>query len=116
MPEGAPLATTERLAPRSGLPTWAKGIAPLVVLVLLVAMFVRIGPVGVFRNAFPPVEQLTVERITLPRAGEMRVRVVNGGPAPVTIAQVLVATRGSSVWHDAKSGFRIPGCGASPMR
>jgi zinc transporter ZupT len=90
MPEGAPLATTERLARRSGLPTWAKGIAPLVVLVLLVAMFVGIGPVGVFRNAFPPVEQLTVERITLPRVGELRVRVVNGGPAPVTIAQVLV--------------------------
>jgi len=126
MPEGAPLATTERLAPRSGLPTWAKGIAPLVVLVLLVAMFVRIGPVGVFRNAFPPVEQLTVERITLPRAGEMRVRVVNGGPAPVTIAQVLVDDAAwtytiegdptSIVCHDAKSGFRIPGCGASPMR
>lgn len=72
------------------VPTWAKGLAPLVVLVLLVATFVRVGPVGVFRQAFPPVEELTVERITLPRPGEMRVRVVNGGPAPVTIAQVLV--------------------------
>ena len=72
------------------VPTWVKGVAPLVVLALLVAMFVRVGPVGVFRQAFPPIEELTVERITLPRAGEMRVRVVNGGPAPVTIAQVLV--------------------------
>ena len=72
------------------VPTWVKGVAPLVVLALLVAMFVRVGPVGVFRQAFPPIEELTVERITLPRAGEMRVRVVNGGPAAVTIAQVLV--------------------------
>ncbi len=91
MSEGAPPASTDDVvALPTRVPTWAKGIAPLVVLALLVAAFVRVGPIGVFQQAFPPVEELTVERITLPRAGEMRVRVVNGGPAEVTIAQVLV--------------------------
>jgi len=90
MSEGEPLTATDRASHRVAVPTWAKGIAPLVVLVLLVALFVQVGPVGVFRKAFPPLEELTVERITLPRAGELRVQVVNGGPSPVTIAQVLV--------------------------
>ncbi|MGQ0814359.1 MAG: ZIP family metal transporter, partial [Gemmatimonadota bacterium] len=72
------------------LPSWVKGLAPLLLLGLLVAMFLKVGPLGVFRQAFPPIEELTIERITLPQTGELRVRVVNGGPEPVTIAQVLV--------------------------
>ena len=43
-----------------------------------------------FRQSFPPVEELTVERIRLPEYGVMEVRVVNGGPEPVTVAQVMV--------------------------
>ncbi|HUE76507.1 MAG TPA: hypothetical protein VMM83_01070, partial [Longimicrobiales bacterium] len=72
------------------VPTWVKGVLPLGLLVLLVLAFLRVGPLGVLRAGFPPVEELTIERITLPRSGEMRVRVVNGGPEPVTIAQVVV--------------------------
>ena len=86
----APAPEAERRPPPAAAALWIKGLAPLVLLALLVFAFLRIGPVGVFRGAFPPVEELTVERITLPRPGEMRVRVVNGGPEPVTIAQVLV--------------------------
>ena len=74
----------------SRVPTWVKGVLPLGLLVVLVFAFLRVGPLGVLRAGFPPVEELTIERITLPRAGEMRVRVVNGGPEPVTIAQVVV--------------------------
>jgi zinc transporter, ZIP family len=73
-----------------GLPVWFKGIAPLVLLAALVALFLKVGPVGVFRQSFPPVEELTVERIRLPQRGLMEVRVVNGGPEPVTVAQVMV--------------------------
>jgi ZIP family zinc transporter len=69
---------------------WLKGLAPLILLAALVLVFLRWGPLGVFQQAFPPVEDLTVQRITLPRPGEMRVRVTNGGPEPVTVAQVLV--------------------------
>jgi ZIP family zinc transporter len=75
---------------RPGMPLWFKGLAPLVLLAALVALFLRVGPIGVFRQSFPPVEQLTVERIRLPEHGVMEVRVVNGGPEPVTVAQVMV--------------------------
>ena len=74
----------------SGVPLWFKGLAPLVLLAILVAVFLRTGPAGVFRKSFPPVEELTVERIRLPQFGVMEVRVVNGGPEPVTVAQVMV--------------------------
>jgi zinc transporter, ZIP family len=75
---------------RGGLPLWFKGLAPLVLLAGLVFLFLRLGPVGVFRATFPPVEELTLERIRLPEPGVMEVRVVNGGPEAVTIAQVMV--------------------------
>ena len=74
----------------TGLPLWFKGLAPLVLLAALVLAFLRVGPVGVFRAAFPPVEELTLERIRLPEPGLMEVSVVNGGPETVTIAQVMV--------------------------
>src|SRR5262245_13068874 len=72
------------------IPNWLKGAIPLFLIALLVGGLLKFGPLGVFRHNFPPVEELTVERITLPEPGQMRVRVVNGGPEPVTIAQVLV--------------------------
>jgi ZIP family zinc transporter len=75
---------------RGRFPLWLKGLAPLVLLAVLVALFLRVGPVGVFRQNFPPVEELTIEQIRLPRHGVMEVRVVNGGPEPVTVAQVMV--------------------------
>jgi zinc transporter ZupT len=67
-----------------------KGLAPLLLLAALVFLFLRIGPIGVFRAAFPPVEELTLERIRLPEPGVMEVQVVNGGPEAVTVAQVMV--------------------------
>jgi ZIP family zinc transporter len=76
--------------PGGGGPLWFKGLAPLVLLAVLVTVFLKVGPVGVFRQSFPPVEELTVERIRLPQHGVMEVRVVNGGPEPVTVAQVMV--------------------------
>jgi zinc transporter, ZIP family len=89
-PDTTPLAAPSRSASRRELPLWFKGLAPLILLAALVAVFLRVGPLGVFRQNFPPVEQLTVERIRLPQAGLMEVEVVNGGPEPVTVAQVMV--------------------------
>jgi zinc transporter, ZIP family len=82
----------EESAPRpsGGMSLWLKGLGPLVLLAVLVAVFVRLGPLGVLRQSFPPVEELTVERIRLPQFGLMEVDVVNGGPEPVTVAQVMV--------------------------
>ncbi len=76
--------------PRRELPRWFKGLAPLVLLAGLVFLFLKLGPVGVFRASFPPVEELTVERVRLPEPGVMEIGVVNGGPEPVTVAQVMV--------------------------
>jgi zinc transporter ZupT len=90
-PEPPPLTVTDRGARQpKALPLWFKGLAPLVLLGVLVAGFLRVGPLGVFRQNFPPVEELTVERIRLPQFGVMEVEVVNGGPEPVTVAQVMV--------------------------
>lgn len=76
--------------PAARVPVWLKGLAPLALLALLLVVFFKIGPVGVFEQAFPPIEELTIERISLPEPGVMKVRVINGGPEPVTIAQIAV--------------------------
>lgn len=88
-PEEASLSQPAR-GRAAGIPLWFKGLAPLVLLAALVAVFLRVGPLGVLRQSFPPVEQLTVERIRLPQFGVMEVEVVNGGPEAVTVAQVMV--------------------------
>lgn len=67
-----------------------KGLFPIALLGILLVLFVRFGPLGVFRAAFPPVEELTFERISFPEEGLIRIHLVNGGPEPVTIAQVQV--------------------------
>src|SRR5690606_11255777 len=89
-------------APRPGS-LLLKGVGPLVLLAALVLIFLRFGPLGVLRQAFPPVEELTVERITLPEPGVMQVHVVNGGPEPVTIAQVMVD---DATWTHSINGPR----------
>jgi zinc transporter ZupT len=100
---------SEQLVRSAVIPTRTKllrGLAPLILLAVLVAVFLRLGPVGVLREGFPPVEELTVERITMPQPGELRVRVVNGGPEPVTIAQVFVD---DASWNHTLDGDRVVG-------
>ena len=73
-----------------GAAKWMLGLFPVVLLAVLVAVFLRFDPTRPFRAAFPPVEELTIERVSFPQAGFLRIHVVNGGPEPVTIAQVMV--------------------------
>lgn len=76
---------------RSGSPAkWILGLLPIVLLALLVAVFLRFDPTRPFRAAFPPVEELTIDRVSFPQEGLLRIHVVNGGPEPVTIAQVMI--------------------------
>ncbi len=95
-------------APKPGnrVPRWVKGLAPLVLLAVLVFGFLKAGPLGVFRQAFPPIEELTIQRITLPEPGVMRVHVINGGPEPVTVAQVFVD---DASWQHSIDGERTIG-------
>ncbi|HXF61748.1 MAG TPA: hypothetical protein VNK95_09025 [Caldilineaceae bacterium] len=69
--------------------TWALVLVPLLLLGLVLAYLVLTGG-GLSELAGPPVEQVTIQRITLPEPGVIRVEVVNDGPQPVTIPQVLV--------------------------
>ncbi|TAK12216.1 MAG: metal transporter [Anaerolineae bacterium] len=72
------------------IPFWALAVVPLVLLAALVLLFVNTNPLAVSNAALPPIENITIERITLPEAGMIQLELVNGGPDPVTIAQVLV--------------------------
>lgn len=74
----------------SRLRLWISGLLPLVLLAALTVAFLRFGPMGVFRAAFPPVEELTIDRVRLPEPDRMEINVTNGGPEPVTVAQVMV--------------------------
>jgi len=45
---------------------------------------------GLGDRTVPPIETLSVQRVILPAPNEIELEVVNGGPDPITIAQVLV--------------------------
>ena len=90
-PDGTvPSDGTAHSAPTGRIALVAKALLPLLLLAGLLAVFLRFGPVGVFRAAFPPIEELTFERIAFPQPGLIRVHMVNGGPEPVTVAQVML--------------------------
>lgn len=108
---GAILADTGEAArggppPRDRVPLWARGVIPLVLLAVLLAAFFRWGPLGFLDSTFSPLEELTVERVWMPEAGIIQVDVVNGGPEPVTVAQVLVD---DAVWSHSLDGERTIG-------
>lgn len=88
---------------KGSVPTWVKGLAPLLLLALLVFVFLKVGPIGVFRQAFPPIEQLTIQRVTLPEPGVLRIHIVNGGPEPVTVSQVTID---DAAWSHTLDGAR----------
>jgi len=80
-------------------PGWVLlGLLPLLGLGVLLA-FIVLNGAGVDRQDAPPVEDLTFGRVTLPTENELVVPVTNGGPDPVTVAQVNV--------NDALTGFEM---------
>jgi len=88
------------------------GVLPLMLLAALVIVLLRFGPLGVFQAAFPPVEELTINRVTL-APGRMVIHVSNGGPQPVTVAQVLVD---EAYWQFTISpGATVPRLGAATI-
>ena len=80
-------------------PGWVLlGLLPLLGLGVLLA-FIVLNGAGVERQGAPPVEDLTFGRVTQPTEYEFVVPVTNGGPDPVTVAQVNV--------NDALTGFQM---------
>jgi zinc transporter ZupT len=102
---GAPRAIPWRLI---GL-----AVLPLVLLVAFLGLLLATGS-GLRPSGAPPVEALTVQRVVLPAPGQMEVHVANGGPSPVTIAQVAVD---DAYWQFAvEPSATIPRLGSAVFR
>jgi ZIP family zinc transporter len=73
---------------RARRPAWLAGLAPLALLAAAIGLFVALGAPGLERRGVPA-EELAVERTVL-RPGEIELHVVNEGPDPVRVRQVIV--------------------------
>jgi zinc transporter, ZIP family len=101
---------------RSASNLWLIAILPLLLLAALVVLLLRWGPADALRGeGAPPVEILTFQRVTLSPDG-IAVTVMNDGPDPVTIAQVVVddaywqftAEGGNVLRHLGRTTLNIP--------
>jgi hypothetical protein len=89
----AAITDSEALAPRSAegeRPGWdmrwiAMGLLPLVLLAGVLALIVATDA-GLGDRNVPPIETLSVQRVTLPEPDMITVNVVNDGPDEITIA------------------------------
>lgn len=109
-------AVTATLTPqRSRGRTILLAVAPLVVLALVILAFAQADPLKGVRGDVPPVEELSVTRAVLdtdPYGIELSI--TNGGPDPVTIAQVLVD---DAYWqHEITPGRHIGRLGRATVR
>jgi zinc transporter, ZIP family len=68
---------------------WIWFALPLVLLGALSLVVLKGGMLSRLARGVPPVEELTVDRVRL-TPGHLALTVVNGGPEPVTVAQVMV--------------------------
>ena len=78
--DAAPLAPAAR---------WALALVPLVLLAGVLFAIARLDPVSRLRGDAPPVEVLAFQRVELDNEGIL-LHVLNDGPDPVTVAQVMV--------------------------
>ena len=69
--------------------TWGWFFLPLVLLAALSLIVVKGGTLSRLARGLPPVEELSFNRVQL-TPGHIVLEVVNGGPDPVTVAQVMV--------------------------
>ncbi|MBI2559132.1 metal transporter [Candidatus Woesearchaeota archaeon] len=68
---------------------WTKALLPLILVGILLLIFVKFGPLGVFKSNIVPIEKVFIQRVVF-SPEHISVEVFNDGPEPVTIAQVLV--------------------------
>jgi zinc transporter ZupT len=87
---------------------WLLALVPLVLLGIVLTYLVLTGG-GLTELAGPPVEQIAIQRITLPQPGVIQVEVVNDGPQEVTIPQVQVDD--AYFMFDASPSTTIPRLG-----
>jgi zinc transporter, ZIP family len=83
---------------------WLLAAIPLALLALLLLVLTRSGPLGLVQpEGMPPVERLVIERAQLDANG-IHLSVLNDGPDPVTIAQVVVD---DAYWAFTAEGDRL---------
>lgn len=75
--------------PSRNIPLWVSVLIPVFAIGLMLLLFVYGNPLSLFTANLPAIEALNLERIRVVEDG-FEVTLVNGGPDPVTIAQVLV--------------------------
>ncbi|MDY6817186.1 MAG: metal transporter [Halobacteriales archaeon] len=85
-----------------GLPQWVTAVLPIVLLALVVGLFVATNPLAGVQSG-QPLPDLTISYVEIPNTEIMVVHVVNNGPDPVTVSQVLVD---EAYWE-----FRMEGAG-----
>ena len=73
----------------SGLPSWALGLIPLLLIAVAIGTFAALGGPGLGDRNGPPVEEVSVESTVL-HPGQIELTLQNDGPDPVEIAQVAV--------------------------
>ena len=91
---------------------WFWILVPLLAISLMLVIFAFGNPLSIFTADLPPIENLTIERIRVLESG-FEVALVNGGPDPVTVAQVLVD---DAYWsHQVTPSATIPRLGRARM-
>ena len=107
--------STPTRAKRISRSVWALSLVPLILLGAVLAYIVVTGG-GLRELTGPPLEKVTIQRITLPRPGIIRLTVINDGPQAVTIPQVMVdeaywefaAEPGTKIARLGRATFTIP--------
>lgn len=89
------MATTNPPANTQKIPTWLLTLVPIIALAIVLGLFLSSDPASVFTGNAPPIEDLQTQRVTIEDDG-FHISVINNGPDPVTIAQVLVD---DAYWH-----------------
>ena len=69
--------------------TWISALMPIILLIILLGFFIKFGPLGVLKSTVVPIEKLFIQKVIF-SPERITVDVLNDGPEPVTVAQVLV--------------------------
>lgn len=97
-----PDQSTDSIPQPFGLPKWVTAILPIVILAVVLGVFAATSPLAAIDSG-APLPDVTVSHHTLPDDETIVLHVVNNGPAPVTISQLLV--------DDAYWNFEVQGAG-----
>lgn len=92
---------------------WFFGLGPVILLGLFVLLFVSLGPMGVLKQKdLPPIEEVSIQNIRL-APNQITLDVINDGPDPVTISQVLM---NDAFWQfDVQPSSVIPRLGKAKV-